>query len=142
MIHSSDLSCFKLTHFYEIKARLIKTGLENWWFRPPGFLQKISSTTKNPQPILCVPLDIKTTLSAKRAQLTLALAPTHFILLSATLLGGEGYGTFFTNCHMLADQWVNVSAFHLWKPQFNSLNYYGNKCSIVLVQYRLVFEEL
>lgn len=87
-------------------------------------------------------LTLKTTFSAKRAQLTPAFVPTHFILLSATLLGGEGYGTFFTNCHPIADQWVNVSAFHLWKPQFNSLNYYGNKRGIVLVQYRLVFEEL
>lgn len=48
MIHSSDLSCFKLTHFYEIKARLTETGLENWWFRPPGFLPKISHCHQNP----------------------------------------------------------------------------------------------
>jgi len=34
--------------FSEIKASLTKTGSDNWWFRPPGFLQKTSHNHQDP----------------------------------------------------------------------------------------------
>lgn len=133
---------------WKILLKLKPEQLRQVWITdgsdPQDFFRKPHpNTKKNTTEPLCASWHIKNTLSATTGSANICICFQS--ILSCSLphyLKEEWYITFFTNCHTLADQWVNVSTFHLWKPQFNSLNYFGNKRSIVFLRYRPVFEEL